>query len=62
MDGGIDNFDGACSTRLWEPSEWGDEDHHEDLWSILMSSSIDSVSFAFDSSYDTKLHIQVPRS
>ena len=70
MDRGIDDFTHPCFDDLWEVMErddhWDDDghhdDHHEDLWSILMSSSVGSVSFAFESSYDTKLHILVPRS
>ena len=64
MDRGIDDFVDPCSTELWDIMERDDhhDDHHEDLWSILMSSSVGSVSFAFESSYDTKLHILVPRS
>ena len=68
MDGGIDNFFDPCNLKVWAPSEWGDDqdhhhdDHHENLWGILMSSSVGSVSYAFESCYDTKLHILVPRS
>ena len=67
MDGGIDNFFDPCNAAVWEPSEWGDDqdhhhdDHHENLWGILMS-SVGEVSYAFESCYDTKLHILVPRS
>ena len=66
MDRGIEDFVNPCSTELWEVMErddhWDDDDHQVNLWSILMSSSVGSVSFAFESSYDTKLHILVPRS
>ena len=65
MDRGIDDFVNPCSTELWEVMErddnwdhWDDDDHNDDhndnpydLWNILMSSSVDGVSFAFLSCY-----------
>ena len=64
MDRGIDDFIDPCNPELWDVMErddhwdhWDDDNHHDDreadLWSILMSSSVDSVSFAFLSCYES---------
>ena len=61
MDKRIDDFVDPCSAEIWEEprDEYHHYDHHDDhrddgndgpdLWTILMSSSVDSVSCAFKS-------------